>query len=230
MVATFSDAADFRKQFKEHLAHKVREIAELGNLTDESGVVRTQKMWAGATPDSFIARQLRLTLLFKDGFSFFENENSVASLKARLADPAKRTTLLLLHPDYEGIASVAAMDPQKKGRPQLQREQCKDAIHTMHGIRDEISAERGLDVSLANVFCGYRRVPTWTGMLGDSSSFISLYTTTTHRGDLLTLQIMNVLPSGEQSLWYSRYATDAEDLIRWTKDEGNGWNLWEYRP
>jgi|SRR5580693_56998 hypothetical protein len=225
LYKTFDRLDDFKLKFKNHLEQKVHQLTER-QVADNYGLLDARLMWNSNVPDDFILSQSNLLMLFKDGFSFFSSRAGV--LRKRLAKARASTTILLLHPDYRHMGGVADMDPQKRGNPGRQRQDCLDTIRTMHRLRSEILATTGSDIAGRVGFIGYRSVPTWNGMLGASRSFITLYPTHSHRGELITLDISNYLEEGLRSFWFERYMTDFEELVRAAKSEQEEWDLWRF--
>lgn len=227
LYKTFTNLLDFKLMLKDHLSQKIRQITAGHLMADPSGLIAVMPLQNTNVTVSLLFGEHTLTILFKDGFTFFSE--SVNVLKQRLLHPDFSTTLLLLHPDYEYLGGVADMDPGKRGNLESQRSDCIQAIRKMHNLRMEILAETGQDIAKRVRLIGYRNVPTWNGMLGESRTIVSLYPTHAYRGNLVTLDICNTLPSGQRSLWFNWYATDVTELIRFAQAESRSWNLWDYK-
>ena len=167
--------------------------------------------------------------MLKDGYSFFKDRQG--ELKDRFRKTDFHTTILILHPDYQYIPAVAQMDPVKANDPAKQIEDCRLAIQTMQKIRRELMAELPAQSDICDrvKFFGYKLVPTWTGFIGSSLAYISLYFTHPHRGGLNTLIVRRMDGKEQQTSYYDSMSIDYNEILREVPDQ-QGAGLFEYKP
>jgi hypothetical protein len=184
-------------------------------------------MWAGKVSDDFLLKENPLSILLKDGHTFFRTKGEL--LKRRFLSAGKMTNILILHPDYKYIGAVADMDPHKKGFPKKQRVDCLDSIRIMHGIRNAIRAEMKIDIAERVLFLGFKTIPTWNGFISATQAIIHIYPTFPHRGDLQTLEIASKDHDGNLTQWYEKYRTEFQEIVRMVEGESEDCDLWNYR-
>ena len=235
IVDTYSDISAFKKKLGDHLSQKVTLLRGKDKdslLFRDTGIRDATSMWAGTVDNTFILDQRHLSILLKDGHTFFGTRAETLRERFRRYHGSNResgsTSILILHPEYQHMAAVADMDPQKKGHPEKQRADCLRAIRTMHGIREYLDSEGIPDIEKKVRFAGYRMVPAWNGFLGTTHAFIHLYHTAPYRGVLRTLRIPTKGRAGRAVEWYEEYLGDYAEIIRTAEEEDPGCNLWNY--
>jgi len=205
-------------------APRVGEPAKDGDAKrdEHPGAPRAFMTFAGRdVPDDFIERTKDLRVMFKDGYSFFDERPD--AFVRRFRNQNLHTTVLIVHPESPVLGAVASMDPKKDGPRQnddpnrkedgpTQKGDCLSAVRAMKRIRDELKGEN-IDIARRVDFYGYDSVPTWTGFLSDTKAYLSLYPSSPHRGELLTLEV----GAGDDSAWavfFERYSSDFQDVLR----------------
>lgn len=175
---------------------------------DPEVVVHT--LWRGRISDDFLIHQQNLDVFLKDGHSFFKQRASM--LRQRLADPAKTTRIIIVHPDFVHIEAVGAMDAAKKLQPGQQRLDCIGSILTVQEIA--LETERSdYDPRRCNLFRGCDVIPTWNGFIGDRAGLMNLYFSRPHRGPLNAI----VFQDGDGG-FFSSIKEDFEIILRTTTD------------
>lgn len=189
----------------------------------DAGISAAYASWAGAIDEKFFLSQKDVICFMKDGKTLFDDRS--AFLKSRFRQPGFKTKIFIVHPDFEHIGAVAAMD-EYSGEKKIQRSNLLNAIRTMNQIRSEIKLENGFDCRGTVSFVGYNFVPTWVGFIGNDIAYIHLYYSRPYRGYLNTL----VIPArdGERATpWYRNYKDDFEQIERITMEK-NSHSLWDY--
>ena len=141
-------------------------------------------------------------------------------LKKRFREADLFTRIMVLDPNYRHIDVVADMDPEKKGRPELQRKNCELAIAIMNRIKTELGQD-GITIDDRVQFISYRVVPTWTGFLGDNLSYIGFYFARPYRGNLNFVVVKRHNPGLDPSTFHGGFEVDFDDLWRISEDEGS---------
>jgi len=234
IVDTFGDLATFKKKLHDHLTQELRRLRSKDILLfRDTGIRDATAMWAGTIDDDFITSQENLSILLKDGHTYFHvrAEALMERLRRRhgLSHAPGSTSILILHPDYEHMSAVADMDPQKKGHPEKQRADCLKAVDAMQKILKQLNSEGILGIEKKVRFAGYRMIPTWNGFLGTTHAFIHLYHTAPYRGVLRTLKIPATGRTGRPIEWFEEYRGDYAEIIRTTEEDAPSWDLWNYR-
>lgn len=220
----FKTLADFKTTFKGHLIRHVQRLKESVTVSDADGLASMEIAWSCSVSDEFLLAKGDLTIKVKDGFTFFSKRSAV--LKKRFSNPRHKTMVLMVHPDYEHLAALADSDPEKRGEPEIQRNDCICSVKEMQLLRATILHEIKLDIAKTVTFMGYRSSPTWAGILGPVESSIGIYNTRCYRGELLTMRIVNRLGSGEQSMLYKHFIKDVDETIRVSRSNRDSWDLW----
>lgn len=226
LFETYDDISVFKAKLRSNLSMTLDGMIKGDLKFEDRGVRNCLSMWAGKIDDVFILEQRHLRIFLKDGFTFFKNKYD--SLKKRLSNARRATSILILHPDYEHMKAVADMDTEKKGRAEIQREDCLTAIRTLHKIRDELLRDKNVDIAQTVDFVGYRSIPTWNGFIGTTEAIIHLYPAKRYRGDLKTLRINAKDKDGNTAEWYQKYQEEFDEIMRITKAEYADSNLWAY--
>jgi hypothetical protein len=125
----------------------------------------------------FLASQQDLTIFLKEGYKFWEANAELVS--RRFADPGKRTTVIIVHPDSVVMGKVAELDTQKT--PKIQRSDCLETVRLLQMIRDVViangSAEAKESFDNRVTFIGHQYVPSWNGNVGDEIATVNVYDT-----------------------------------------------------
>lgn len=183
------------------------------------------KVQAGTISGDRFLKERCLSILFKDGYSFFESNEAL--LEKRMRDLTKKTTLLLFHPDSPHMAAVESMDPHKAQSPGEQRRDCISAIQRMQKIKAKLEGEGDKGLTSRFGFVAYNCVPTWVGYIGEDWLRISIYRTCPYRGHLLTLDTSEQGGTQSTASVYRWFKKDYQDLL--DKHRGNTWDLWLYQ-
>ena len=181
--------------------------------------------WAGQVDIKFLLEEQDLWIVLKDGHTFFTDRRE--ALAQRLAGSDLKTTIMILHPDYAHIAAVADMDPNKRGKPDMQVKDCRFAVQTLHDLRNRLIADGRDDIAKTVKFIGYRQVPVWIGFIGNSQAIVHIYCTHPYRGKLPTIKCQR---DGANSVLFDWYKTDVGQLERDTTNSTEPYNLWNYKP
>jgi hypothetical protein len=172
----------------------------------------------------FLSGQRNLVIFLKDGYSFFKANAEL--LTQRLADPSKRTTLIIVHPDSLHLKAIADMDPHKAGKPEVQQSDCQQAVRLLHEIRANLKTEYKGDCAERTTFIGHDLVPTWNGFVGDELAIVNLYPTRSYRGPLVSFTAFKDGENGADIL-YVNARTDCEEIVREAGQNARS-NLWNY--
>lgn len=193
-----------------------------------NGLIGAFPLWAGRVPSDFIRSEQDLRIMLKDGFTFFSERK--AELKERFRQRGFHTKILMLHPDYPFMAAVAQMDHVKSDNVRQQLQDCRFAIDTMQQIRAELlhESQGKIDIRQTVEFLGYSLVPTWTGFIGSSTSYVSLYFTRPYRGELNTLLIQKFDDRGRETPLYESMFREFEEIWRYLHPQKNA-SLFDYR-
>ncbi|HEY6640543.1 hypothetical protein [Povalibacter sp.] len=189
-----------------------------------SGVVGAYPLWSGRVPADFMLTEPSLRVMLKDGRSFFKERE--ADLKDRFRRNGFRTTILILHPDSPYMGAVARMDHVKADDVYKQVKDCHYAIEAMQKIGSELLKE-GVDIRKNVDFLGYPFVPTWTGFIGESLAYVSMFFTRPHRGDLNTIVIRKHDDRGEETQFYKAMSREYEEIRRHIQDSEEA-SLFDY--
>jgi hypothetical protein len=170
-----------------------RRKSRLEQEQEFAGIVRVHMSWAGVDNDKWLREQRELYILLKDGKSFFEERRNALRdrqddpLYERLVDRKKVTQILIVHPHFRFIDAVANADPKKAQEPQIQIDECLQAVRTMQAMASEAMSP-GIDITKRNTFSGYHLVPTYNATFGDENAHINFYYTRPYRGNLISLE------------------------------------------
>lgn len=190
-----------------------------------AGIINAYLRWVGKIPEDFLQSQQVLRIMLKDGRSFFSGRSE--ELKTRFRNPAFRTRILVLDPEYKHMKAVAEMDDRKiESAKQIQ--DCRFAISTMQRIREELLSE-GIEIKDRVAFRGYSLVPTWTGFIGESLAYVSFFFTRPHRGDLPTLVIRRQGENRALTEFYDAFDTEFDELWRMTDPDTGAASLFDYK-
>ncbi len=173
----------------------------------------------------FLLSARELTILLKDGYSFFRANAAV--LKERFKDASKKTTIVIVHPDSPNLTAIASMDIEKAGKPDVQKNDCLQAIACLHKIMDEILTEGTLsreDLESRVAFIGHDFVPTYNGFIGDDLAIINHYTTRAYRGPLVSMRVARQDP--DHGLLYEAFRKDIAEIVRNARAPRH--NLWKF--
>jgi hypothetical protein len=183
-----------------------------------AGLVGAFELWAGRVPKDFLQSELDLRIMLKDGFSFFSERKQ--ELKERFRKKNLQTKILMLHPNYPFMPAVAQMDHVKAEEVAKQVADCRFGILTMQQIRSELLSEtERIDISDRVEFLGYSLVPTWTGFIGSSLAYVSMYFTRPYRGNLNTLIIRSTDDRGQETPYYQSMFREFEEIRRHLLDQ-----------
>ena len=124
---------------------------------------------------AFLAEQKELVVFLKEGYSFWGANAEL--ITRRFADPDKKTTVIIVHPESKLLDAVGAMDPAKES----QRSDCLETVRILQMIRDVVIAngsEKAKQSFNARVtFIGHHYVPSWNGFIGDHVATANIYDT-----------------------------------------------------
>jgi hypothetical protein len=128
-------------------------------------------------PADWLAAQKNLTIMMKDGYSFFKANRAV--LAGRFADPDKTTTILINDPDTPFIDAITDKDYNKTAESQR-----NDFMQTVLLLQEIAAGARKTGVTPNAAFLGYNDVATENIFIGDDEVIKKFYPTQSYRGPL----------------------------------------------
>jgi hypothetical protein len=214
---------EFKARIQNHLDASVDRHSEARQV-HSAGVVGAYAPWGEHVSEEFLLAQRSLWIVFKDGYSFFEDAARIAQLKERFRNPALTSRIQIVHPDFKFLEAVRSMDDKKVD----QRGDCLRAIKAMQAIRSQLKSEVDIHTSGRVEFIGHHSIPTWTGFIGDELAFVSTYFTRPWRGKLNTLVLRRSDEEGRPLPYYREMLFDVEDLWRNERERRGFASLFDY--
>ncbi len=150
----------------------------------------------GNIPSDWLRDQQSLTIMLKDGYTFFKANRDVFA--ERFADQSKTTIILINNPDTKFIEAITDKDYNKT--PDSQRNDCMQTILLMQDIAKEL---KGAGHLCNATFAGFDDVATENIFLGDQTFFKKFYPTESYRGALEGC-IVDADQGGQARLLYER--------------------------
>jgi hypothetical protein len=227
LVRSYAEVAEFGRMLRDQLTLWLHSLPRNVVVAEDKAIYRTFSMWVGKLADEFILQERELSILLRDGHTFFRTKGEL--MRKRLMDKERTTRFLLLHPEYEFIDAVADMDPLKKGQPGVQKRDCMRAVEALQKLRHRIRSDEGMDIGSRVSVRGYKCIPTWMGQIGTSKAVVHLFSTMPRQSDMLTLEIPAKTDDGGYSELYQRYKSEFEEIDRMTEGDPKS-DLWSYEP